>query len=92
MDSSEDIPLWSSPMLAFMRASIHPLNSFSFSALKMCIFCGVKVTARDVPGAGGTTLKMNLLPVRLIFLAGVGIGASTRDVEEFGAEAAVTHR
>lgn len=79
-------------MLAFIRASTHPLNSLSFSALKICVFCGVNVTAREVPGAGGTTLKMNLLPVRLIFLAGVGAGPSTGDEEGLGADTAVTTR
>jgi hypothetical protein len=32
------VPVASSPMLAFMRASTHPLNSTSFSALKMWTF------------------------------------------------------
>lgn len=92
LDVIQGVPLWSSPILAFIRASIHPLNSVSFSALKMCVFCGVNVTAREVPGAGGTTLKINLLPVRLIFLPGVGAGLSTGDVEGFRAVTAVTQR
>ena len=58
----------------------------------MCIFCGVKVTARDVPGAGGTTLNMYLLPVRLILRAGVGNGPSTGDVDGLGTDTVVTHR
>lgn len=51
------------------------------------------MTALDVPGAGGTTLKMNLvLPVRLIFLVGpVDDWPSVGDVDGFGAETAVTH-
>jgi len=51
------------------------------------------VTALEVPGAGGTTLKMNLvLPVRLIFLVGPAEDwPSVGESEGFGAETAVTH-
>ena len=51
------------------------------------------MTALEVPGAGGTTLKMNLvLPVRLIFLVGpVEDWPSVGEFEGFGAETAVTH-
>jgi len=53
----------------------------------------VKVTALEVPGAGGITLKMYLLlPVRLIFRVGADDEVSTGDVEGLGAETAVTHR
>lgn len=91
----EDVPLESRPMFAFMRASTHPLNSGSFSALKIWTFCGVNVTAREVPGAGGTTLKINFPPpVRLILRCGWagGKGVSVGDVVVLGDETAVTHR
>jgi len=45
-----------------------------------------------VPGAGGTTLKINLLlPVRLIFRVGVLGVTSVGEVEEFELDAEVTH-
>jgi hypothetical protein len=51
----------------------------------------VNVTARDVPGAGGTTLNMYLLlPVRLIFRAGPA--ESVGELEGFGDATEVTHR
>ena len=56
----------------------------------MCIFCGVKVTALEVPGAGGTSLNMNLLfPLRLIFRVGALEGESVGDEDGFGAVSAV---
>ena len=51
------------------------------------------MTALEVPGAGGTTLKMYLLlPVRLIFLVGPADDwPSVGEDDEFGEETAVTH-
>ena len=52
----------------------------------------MKVTALEVPGAGGTTLKIYLLlPVRLILRVGPVCGGSVGEVDGFGAETAVTH-
>lgn len=51
----------------------------------------MKVTALEVPGAGGTTLKINLLlPVRLIFRVGAVEDCSVEKFNEFG-PFAVTH-
>jgi hypothetical protein len=86
----ENVPLGSRPILAFIRTSTHPLNSLSFSALKIWVFCGVNVTALEVPGAGGTSLKMYLLLlVRLIFLVGPEDGVSTG--EELCVDTVLTH-
>jgi len=51
------------------------------------------VTALEVPGAGGTTLKMYLLlPVRLILRVGPDGAASVGEILGFGEETLVTHR